>query len=383
MTSINELRSENVRQNTRVKDRCRLYWHLQDSDIKGRGRVCNISTSGMLLETNGLFVPNNQNRFTFTTNLGIDNYIPKFGEIVWHRKKKDKKNGYLCGVKFVEPAGFVLSKLQRKIDHGLKKAKVMEVTETTSNALIAGGIIALAAIVVWLAAGIYQDMTVTNHSLIKSSNQQAVITQTYIGQLKETQLQLNSALDELASTRILYQESQSALGDITKELESTKAILAQTEALLVQARQGAIDSQILNERELLKTKAELMNTIVILEQKNVQLAGEMNVINSKLQYYEGNINNLDEGKLLIKEYRTKLRKVKRKVNHFRKEAKLTRIAALKERDRIRLILGNNGFFMKDGRSVRVDEQRYQDGILYSATQGAGKGNVNIDVKIVD
>ncbi len=401
MVNFTELRSDDVRQNIRVEDKRRVVWHLQNSDLKGQGRVRNISSSGMLLETNGLFIPHNRCVFSFNTQLGIRNYIPKQGKVVWSKRKKGKANKYLCGVRFVEPAGFVLAKLHRRIELGIKKVKYLKITRQTSSGFLTFGIIALAGIVIWLSGSLYQDMYVTNHKMMNVSNQQATLTREYVTLYKDTQVKLQSALNELTQTRQLYQQSQSVLTDVTRELEATKAALAQTKNLLQKAKESSIEASRLNLVKLDQTKAklnneiagfhntiaELQNTVSLLEEKNIQLSGEMNSINSKLQYYEGNVKNITEGRTLIKTYRSKLKEVKAKVKHFRREASLARKSALKERDRARAIFGNNGFFVQNGVPVKVDQQKYDAGV-FKKTEKIEKTsvmpqNVRIDVQIVD
>lgn len=384
MVNYSEIERQEIRRNVRVGDNRELIWHLQNSDLKGQGRIRNISTSGMLLETNGLFIPNNRCTFLFSTSLGIDNYVPKQGRVIWTKKKTEKENKYLCGVQFSEPAGFILAKLHRRVEQGIKKVKLGKLSKQISNFLFSFLILGLTGVVIWLSGSIYQDMVVANHQLIKTSSQQAALTRNYVSLYQQTQQKLQGALAQLTVTRNLYRQSRVELTEVTKELEATKAILSETELMLAQAKQNQADTTGLNEAELQKTRAELMNTVALLEEKNEQLLGEMGLINEKIAYYEGNIQSATEGKSLIRDYRLKLKNVKSKIRHFVKEAKLARVSALSEQDRIRLILGNNGFFIKDGQRIQVDEEKFNSATLDSAEGKTVSGNdVKIDVTFVD
>ena len=87
MVNKSDIIFNEARNNLRVKERRKIDWRVNDGDIQGRGQIRNISTSGMLLETNSNFIPTQGARFSFDTSLGHDNFIPQNGKLVMASKK--------------------------------------------------------------------------------------------------------------------------------------------------------------------------------------------------------------------------------------------------------------------------------------------------------
>ena len=126
--------------------------------------------------------------------------------------------------------------------------------------------------------------------------------------------------------------------------------------------------------------------VSVLEEKNRQLIDEVTTLQAKVDYYSGKVKNIDEGRALLKFYREKMTVVKTKIGQYKAEANQARIATLKELDRIRMQLGNNGFFVKGGKAVKVDKKRYDAGQpddIPAAATPSGESSVKIDVKFVD
>lgn len=393
-----------ARNNLRVKEKRNIFWRVNDGDIKGKGQIRNISTTGMLLETNSNFIPTDGCRFSFDTSLGHDNFIPQNGKLVWHKKKTFSKNKYLCGIRFVEPGEYVLTKLRVRVQKGIKKIATTRRLKRATNALLILIMLTMTAYISWEANSIYQDLRVTNDRMLDNSQQQAFITQSYATRLDSTQMQLTSVTEELEATKILYQESQGILGEVRVDLELTKAVLSDTEQLLEQTKADLRRSQtelataksdmadmqskvsdiqsnasvsqatkeemfariasIENERA--KAKTEFENTIALLEEKNKQLTAQMEQFQGQLSFVAAaNIQSSQEGESLLARYKLEINNVKEKLNHFRQEAKEIREDALKERDRIQLALGNQGYFMREGKTVQVDLEKYKNAGLES------------------
>ena len=103
------------RAQVRIQDSRKVYWKVESGTKMGKGSIRNISTTGMLLETNSSDTPTQNSHFSFDTNLGHDNYIPQNGQLMWSRKKPFSKNKYLCGIKFIAPGEYVSGKLRQRI----------------------------------------------------------------------------------------------------------------------------------------------------------------------------------------------------------------------------------------------------------------------------
>lgn len=432
-----------ARNNLRVKESRNIFWRVNDGDIKGKGQIRNISTTGMLLETNSNFIPTDGCRFAFDTSLGHDNFIPQNGKLVWHKKKAFSKNKYLCGIRFVEPGEYVLTKLRARVQKGIKKIAVTRRLKRATNAFMMLIMIALTAYLVWESNSIYQNLQTTNQRMLNNSQQQAIITQSYATRLDTTQMQLTSVTEELEATKILYQESQGMLGEVKVDLELTKAVLSDTERLLEQTKadlrksqtelatvksdmadmetkfshaqtnaavntvsQEELSARIASiESERAKSKAEFEDTIALLEEKNRQLTEQMEKFQGQLTFVAAaNIKSPQEGESILARYKQEINNVKDKLKHFRQEAKQIREDAMKERDRIQLSLGNQGYFMREGKTVQVDLEKYKNAglepiqatptvaaavpqtVQQAAAEASAKPNpkqVEIDVKFVE
>ncbi len=530
MVNKSDIIYNEARNNLRVKESRSVLWRVNDGDIKGKGQIRNISTTGMLLETNSNFVPTEGCRFSFDSALGHDNFIPQNGKLVWHKRKPFSKNKYLCGIRFVEPGEYVLTKLRQRVQKGIKHIANARRMRKVVNFMMIIGMIAMTAYVLWEASHVYQNMNTTNRRMLDASQQQALLTQSFSSRLDVSEMQLASVTEELDATRTLYRESQGLLGEVRVELELTKAVLADTESLLEQTKTDLVGVQgelsttqsdlAARTKELEGVKEELLgaqtnlagvsagrdelaakikaleesntgakadfeNTIQLLELKNLQLNEEMaklqqkitditaaNVaaattsgtvesrnialtqeietlksqlaavsesqtvgadqkiiqlneqidslkaqlvtannqnanlkevridnqklnddiirlkkmllavseskvagaeakmaeLNTEIDGLKGelaalsadNVLTKEQGQNLIKTYRQEMAKVKDKLKHFRAEAKKVREDALIERDRIQMSLGNQGYFMKNGKAVQVDYAKYEN-----------------------
>jgi hypothetical protein len=383
-----------ARANVRVKTDNYVSWRIQNSSRAGEGRVRNISTTGMLLETNSDAAPSESAIFSFVSGLGIDNFIPQTGQLVWSKKKTFPSNGYLIGVKFIDTPENIFPKLQQKIQDGMTQVIKSRQIEKVSGVLVGAIFLVLSGYMVWLSTIIYKGMKNSNDTLVENSQQQAILTQTYSNLYHVTEDKLTSVTAELDVTKKLYEESQLQLSSVNKELEMTKNILAQTEAMLTSAKTN--NSQLkdevqstrdLNEKQLAQMKVTLTKTIATLEQNNNQLGQEVRDLRDKLDFLAGNVKNETEARHLLALYSNRIRTVKGKIGGFKRLAMKAKTQALKERDRIRTSLGNNGYLVRNGEIVKVDADKYNAAtaaILTEAqTPTIEEHKVKVDVNFVN
>ena len=378
---INRLPTDQVdtRKNSRVKENKKLSWHVKSFNLNGRGRIHNISTSGMLLETNSTYNPINGDVFTFDSDLGFDNFIPQHGRLVWFKKRDARQSQYLCGIEFIEPAEYILSKLQERVQKQLLRFNQSSVFLRWLRRICFAVLMGLTATMIWLAGVIYQDMQQTNAQMKNVVEQQVVLTQRYTQLYRETELQLASVTNELETTQ--------------KDLETTKSILTQTETMLQESEQNNIklESELtafkeFHQKQLAEVKGELEQKIVSLQEQNVQLDTELRNLQVQLDYLNGNVVDMEQGKTWIADYKQRLRNVKVKLDQFKRQAAEARIVAIRERDKIETALGNGGFMVREGRIVTVDQESY-DAVVSGSWDPQQvpqtETNINIDVKIVE
>ncbi|MCA9406228.1 MAG: PilZ domain-containing protein [Candidatus Omnitrophica bacterium] len=389
MITQNRSAFNDVRASLRIKENKRILWRTSDKTKEGYGRIRNISTTGMLMETNTDFKPYDYTTFTFDSFLGHNNFIPQNGRLIWYRQKNVGQNRYLCGIKFIQPGDFVLSKLRQRIQQGAKQLAQKKRLVAVSGGFVLIATVLLTGFVVWQSQQIYRNMQVTNAVLSENVSQQAMLTQSYKFRYEASQLRVQSLTEELAAIKELYIQSDTMLTSVNQELEITQYVLRETENMLseLEAKQTANNTppaQItgLDRQQLEKTRTELEGTVALLQERNAALNEELKNIQEQLAFYDGDVQNIEEGRALADLYQKRLKEVKQKIRHFKTQAEKMRIAAMKERDRIQMVLGNNGYFVKDGKVVTVDTAKYNAADSSAAPNNAAR-EVKIDVKIVD
>ena len=170
--------------------------------------------------------------------------------------------------------------------------------------------------------------------------------------LDATTEQLATTTDELTRVTKLYKDGKEMLSSVNSELVQTRKLLANTKAMMAQ------------------NNVRFANDINSLNAKNEELTKEMYALQEKLSYYEGDVKNLKEGSDLISLYRVKMKLVKSKIKIFKREAEVVRKAAMAETDRIKMIIGNNGYLGKGGKNINTDMDKFHSASL-DASQISG------------
>jgi hypothetical protein len=380
------------RRHTRIDERAKVLWQVKGSGDRGKGTVKNISVSGMLMETDKAFQPNQDSYFLFESLLGKDNFIPVKGRLVWQRSIP-KRSANLCGVEFLETSEQVVNRLRTRIEGNLTRASRSRTLNTFAGVLLVLSMTSLLGFILWQGSDIYTKRVEVTDRLSEVSDQQAILTQSYANRYHAVQLQLISTTEELNATKQLYQDSQVMLDSVNLELVETRAVLAEAEKMIMElgGESSILKGKINSIGELTKEninafKSNLSAAIADLELKNKTLSEELGVLEAKISYYEGNVKDIDDGKKWIEFYRGKLGIVKTKIRDFRHEAEKIRVSAQKEKDRIRLLLGNNGYFMKNGAAVKVDAEKYNAAMMTPEIEeklkDSSSRNVEVNVDFV-
>ena len=316
------------RRHVRIKDNTRLLWHIRENGLVGQGRVRNISTSGMLVELVSEDALPGQSLFSFDCNLNNTNYIPDAGHLVWRAKKRFSSDKYLCGFQFDNLPEVLAVRLSKRVDDGVKHLVLRWKAGRRVGFFLAGVTVALVGYAFWLGGIIFQDVSRSNQGLLATANQQADLTREYQRLYADTTRRLADVTLELNQTAALYQETRDPLATTRQELSVVKSILSATENFLA------------------KAQAVIIPPVVPVESAQISLPSNA-------------VESVAEGKALIAAYRDRIQEVGVQINQINSRNHLARISALAERDRIRLMYGNQGFFVKSGQSVQVDMRQYQ------------------------
>src|SRR5262245_29939611 len=152
----------------RINDNRNVLWKIKEGFQRGKARIRNLSATGMMIETNGSFVPPKEGCiFSFDTTLGHDNYVPQYGELVWSRRRTGLKNRYNCGIRFVDPGEYVEGQLRQKIQKGLLGGAAAKRLAQIFSGLLVLAIAALTGITVWMSKDVYTGMATSTGALLK------------------------------------------------------------------------------------------------------------------------------------------------------------------------------------------------------------------------
>jgi cell division protein FtsB len=277
----------------------------------------------MLIELTSVNAFPDQSVFSFDSNLNDANYIPETGRLVWRKRKRLSNDKYFCGFEFNDLPEVLASRLNKKVSDGVQNlVKIWKINRVISI-LLTVMTIALIGYAVWLGGIIFQDVSRSNEGLLASATQQADLTREYQRLYADTTRRLADVTLELNQTTAFYQEAKNQLQSTQHELSMVKSVLSETEGLLAQAQARTIP-----------------------QAAQVALTPDM-------------VHNVQDGRALIASYRDRIHEVAALINQLKYENRLARISALAERDRVRLMYGNQGYFVKSGQPVQVDEGQYQ------------------------
>ena len=316
---VNDLRGS-----LRIKEQLPVRWRIKDTNFSGEGRVLNISTSGLLLETPNVSAAD-QSVFNLESLKGNGFVLPKEGRLVWSRVKGLGSRKF-CGLEFIEPSEESVAQLREKIQNGIIKGTMARRWRSIIGTILVVVMMILTAIAVRQYVENYENTLLAQQIMVGVYEKQVSLTKTYA--------------QELASTKNLLVEAQA-------NLEQSKIEISQ-----------------LNDKN-----SEFQKIIAQLEEKNTQLSNELAVVQERLRLLEGDVKSLDEARALIAEYKGKFRLVKTKIKAFNREAFEAKVAAQKERDRIAMLMGNNGYLVRDGKPYKGDAS-------------AAEKRIQVDVQIV-
>jgi hypothetical protein len=257
----------------RVIDRARINWRMHESQAAGIAWVRNISSTGMLIETDSSYIPLAGSMFNFDTAVAASDYIPSLGRLIWQKPKAFARDRYLWGIQFVDVGQEAMARLRQRVQEGILKMAKSRQTEIFSKFGLLGLSAALSIYLVVLFTSVHQKMVAANNSWKSTSASQSNLH--HLSMIRISNLQT-----ELATTQALYDQSQEMLQTVSFELGATKTVLADTERMLSDAR---LEIQTVK-AQMAQLQEKYQNEIVTLEAKNVELTDELTALKTKIDY---------------------------------------------------------------------------------------------------
>jgi len=99
-------------------------WFISEQNIEGKGKIFNISLSGILFETDRLFTPEHGMSISFKSEEIPP--LPLKGKLVWFNKVGEGNSHYQCGVKFFKESTYNQKWIQWMDDNILKLADIAD-----------------------------------------------------------------------------------------------------------------------------------------------------------------------------------------------------------------------------------------------------------------
>ncbi len=324
------MRAQEKRRAYRVRIRAPLVWRYPELGLGGRAKIENISTTGMLLSSRKQIPLNEEGLLSFSgLREAHKDFLPRLGRIVWSRKRPFGLPGTLAGIEFVSRDQDVLRRLRDRVQQNITRINNFRL------ALNILGMTCLAVFFVLAALLFYQQIMISrNHehalNLLSWSSRHNAI--------------LSRGLHEQMAIK------DRVIREVYKELDVTKAMLAQTEDKLAET-----SSLYLEVREQLASFEQALgggdlnpDQIATFERKNQTLKKRVQDLEKGLALYETRGGDLNEARRTLSFYRGKIREVKDNIRELRRETRLARIRAQDEMDRVKMKFGNNGFLIRDG-----------------------------------
>ena len=340
--SLGKVLRRESRRDPRVKEKLNIVWQSHDKAVNGAGRIRNISASGMLLEANSKTELADNAVLAFTLPEKIQGYpLPLMGRLVWSRSRQNLGSiSSLLGIEFIEPAQETIAQLRQKIENTIAKIESAQRAKNITGFILALIMVALIGFALFQQALLQRSYEESTSQLLQTSTKQASLYTTVSQDLKATKV----------------------------TLAQTQAVLTQTETLLTQAREE--NQSLQNELQTVRNNLELLTA------ENARLSKETENLKERLKPFEGEIATIEEGRSSTKLVRKRLRDIKIGIHGLKKQAQLAMIAAQKERDKLLLAQGNQGYVVKDGKSLTATANSPQE-------QAQPKKKININVSFFE
>ena len=312
METIRELRK-----NLRIKENIPVKWFNQDSDTSGKARVRNLSASGLCFETNSSFQVGEGSIVDFDSFLqGQGIFSPLLGRVVW---KKNGAKKTTCGIEFVGQDERVISKIRERVQQRIVNLASQRKVKTVAAVMLLGVLFGLGFVTAKQYSLLSMDLRSFQDMMLATSSSQASL--------------YRSSLQQIASIKETLAETQALLAQAQKE---NVALVSQLNELKQQHVASSTNT------------AGVEGMIADLKTQNAEMVAQIDELKSKLHFYERDIESLQDGKELLSVYKSKMKTVKGQMSGIKRKAYEAKVAAQTELDRILLLRGNKGFFVRDG-----------------------------------
>ncbi len=208
------------------------------------------------------------------------------------------------------------------------------------------GVLSVYSLVMWFLN--YRTLQHTVSVVEQAADDQSKNFRHYVQEYKETKVELNVAQEKIVTLTNELEAANAELSNTRKELSSLQGInddLKGTIQLLENYKAKA----------LAKGEA-LENMIGAFKKKNKQLDADLQSVRKELATFQPDVADSVEGREKIKRFKDHIVMVKKNMNVLKQQALTVKIEAQKQRDRLEMLYGNNGYMVKDGQNQSLKRQ---------------------------
>ena len=203
------------------------------------------------------------------------------------------------------------------------------------------GALAVYSLVMWYFN--YNTLQTAVTTVEVAANEQSKNFRHYVQEYKVTKVALDESNQKVADLTVELQAANA-------ELTTTRSELSSVQSLNDQLKQGIQELERYKVKAMAKGEA-LENMINTFKKKNRQLDADLQVVRKELSLFQPEVSDTEEGRAKIMRFKDHIRMVKKNMNILKEQALEVKIAAQKERDRLEMLYGNNGYLVKDGKDL--------------------------------
>ncbi|MDD3375375.1 MAG: PilZ domain-containing protein [Candidatus Omnitrophica bacterium] len=375
-----------ARSQFRVKEHLPIKW-MSGSDVSGIGKIRDISASGALIEAKAMKPFGDGTVLQMQVDSPAQGeFVPAQGRIVWSRRKSFFNQSLLCGVEFINPASEIMERLKERVSARIAKIERFDRFGDILNLVLFILAVGLGILVVRQQSSIQKTIEKSNHLMLGSSKKQADLYRMSMSAYQMQSLVLAELTKNYNTTQALLSQTESLLAQTQEDYGLAKQEVSALKSSLEQARIAGLDTStkvLISERDDLKGQlASLRTEINLLLQENPDLLSSQTApfqsrvdnINIQMQdlKYSTLMANIKEHKKAIGESRYKIASLKRQARKVKKEI-------LHQRDAIGLAQGNQGYLIKDGEIFSAQKTAQTSAGLKESGEPVKKVNINVSL----
>jgi outer membrane murein-binding lipoprotein Lpp len=377
---------EETRRNFRVKEVLPINWTIAGME-SGSGRVCDISSTGALIEAHATRPIGDGTVIALAQEAGpLGAFLPPEGRIVWSKPRGLFKKSTLCGVEFTNASSEVNDRLKKRIQERIGEMELTDKVISAITIVLVLVMLGLGGVVMAQRSSIYQTVERSNVLALNTIGQQAKIYEELLTQHKILETFYAELQSEYAATRILLAQTEGLLAEAKRQYAEAQTEISTLRSALAQAKMETLGE---NVKVLVAQRDSLREDLKALENEINALAlenpegwqAQSGQYANRMDELDLRMKNLKYETLLarIGDHQKQVQAMKNKVHQLKQQAAAAKRETQRKKDELALSQGNRGFIVLDGKFLDSKDFLSADSEPKSSTSPAKKVNINVSV----